>query len=274
MLRASVVSCVLLGMAGTLVITDDATAQPANLSAAEIVSKNIAARGGLAAWRGVQTLSWAGKLDAGGNNEPQFKIPGRPAPPRPSAELTAQVQLPFVLEMARARMSRWEIQFAGQTAVQVYDGKQGWKVRPYLGRGGVEPFTADELKSAEAQADLDGALVDYAAKGTTVELAGVEKVQGKDAYKLKLTLRDKRVMHEWIDATSFLEVKLEGTPRKLDGKSHAVSVFLRDYRTVNGLVMPYLVETVVEGVQRTEKIQIEKVVVNPNLNASRFAKPT
>ena len=274
MLRTTVVSCVLLGMAGTLAIADTATAQPAKLSATEIVSKNVAARGGLAAWRGVQALSWSGKLDAGGNNEHQFKIPGRPAPPPPSAQPAAQAQLPFVLEMARPRKSRWEIQFAGQTAVQVYDGKQGWKVRPYLNRNEVEAFAADELKAAQAQADLDGALVDYAAKGTTVELDGVEKVEGKDAYKLKLTLQDKRVLHEWIDATSFLEVKLEGTPRKLDGKPHSVSVFLRDYRTVDGLVIPHLIETVVEGVQRTEKIQIEKVVVNPNLDASRFAKPT
>jgi hypothetical protein len=69
-------------------------------------------------------------------------------------------------------------------------------------------------------------------------------------------------------------VKIDGTPRRLDGKEHAVEVFMRDYRPVNGLQIPHLLETTVQGVDRTEKILIEKVVVNPRLDESRFAKPT
>jgi len=43
---------------------------------------------------------------------------------------------------------------------------------------------------------------------------------------------------------------------------------------VNGLMLPHLIETRVQGVPATEKIQIEKIVVNPSLNETRFAKPT
>jgi hypothetical protein len=246
---------------------------PSKLTAIEIVEKNIEARGGLSAWRGVQTLSWSGKMDAGGGNQRQLKIPGQPTPPPPK-DPNAQVQLSFVLEMKRARKSRLEIEFNGQTAVQVYDGTQGWKLRPFLNRHEVEPFTATELDAAAAQADLDGPLLDYAAKGTQVEVEGVEPIDGKNAYKLKLTLKDKRVVHEWLDVQSFLEVKVEGTPRRLDGKQHGVEVFMRDYRAVNGLQIPHLLETTVQGVDRTEKILIEKVVVNPRLDEARFAKPT
>jgi outer membrane lipoprotein-sorting protein len=196
-----------------------------------------------------------------------------PPPPRPKEPL-AQVQLPFVLVMQRPRHSRLEIEFNGQTAVQVYDGKNGWKLRPYLNRHEVETFTPMELAAAGAQTELDGTLVDYAAKGTKLELVGIDKVEGKDAYQLKLTLKGGQVLHEWIDASSFLDVKIEGTPRKLDGKAHAVWIFMRDYRAVDGLQIPHLLETVVKGVPRTEKIQIEKVVVNPKLDASRFARPT
>ena len=276
MSRATVLTCVLLALSGALALTETAAAAPAKLTAAEIVDRNIAARGGLAAWRAVQSLSWSGKMDAGGNNQPylNLKIPGMPPPPPPSKQPAEQVQLPFVLEMKRPRKSRLEIEFNGQTAVQVYDGTQGWKVRPFLNRHEVEPFTPAELEAAGTQSDLDGALVDYTAKGTKVELAGVEQVEGKDAYKLKLTLKDGHIVHEWIDAQSFLDLKIEGTPRKLDGKPHAVSIFMRDYRTVNGLQIPHLLETVVQGLQRTEKIQIEKVVVNPQLDESRFTKPT
>jgi len=67
---------------------------------------------------------------------------------------------------------------------------------------------------------------------------------------------------------------VEGVPRRLDGKPHPVSIFLRDFRSVNGIKVPYLIETSVQGVPRTEKIAIERVVVNPRVEESRFAKPT
>lgn len=276
MLRGTVLTVVVLGLSASLTLTQRVAAQPARLSVAQIVDRNIAARGGLQRWRGVQTLSWAGKMEAGGNDPRAAGVPGLPKPAKQAvaAELKEQPQLPFRWDMMRGRKSRLEIDFAGNTAVQVFDGSQGWKLRPFLNRHEVESYTADELKSTQAQTDLDGALVDYAAKGTKIDLVGVEKVEGKDAYKLQLTLANKYVLNEWIDAQSFLEVKLEGTPRKLDGKPHAVTVFLRDYRTVDGLVIPHVIETVVEGVARTEKIHIDKVAVNPRIDATRFTKPT
>jgi outer membrane lipoprotein-sorting protein len=136
----------------------------------------------------------------------------------------------------------------------------------------VEPYTAEELKVASLQADLDGPLVDYAAKGTKVEVEGNEKIENRDSYKLKLTLKSGQVQHVWVDAQTFLETKMEGTPRRLDGKYHSTAVYYRDYRSVNGLTMPYLLETSVEGVQQTEKIEIEKISINPELDDSHFAK--
>jgi outer membrane lipoprotein-sorting protein len=186
--------------------------------------------------------------------------------------LKEQAELPFVLEMKRPRKMRLEIKFAGQTAIQVYDGSNGWKLRPFLNRHEVEPFTADELKGAALQSDLDGYLIDAAAKGTKVEVEGIEKVDKRDAYKLKLTLKNGQTQRVWVDAQTFLEVKMQGWPRRLDGKYHPVAIYLRDYRTVSGLKVPFLLETAVEGVRQTEKIQIETVTVGPKLEDALFAK--
>jgi hypothetical protein len=177
------------------------------------------------------------------------------------------------MEMKRGHKSRVELEFAGKTAVQVYDGTNGWKLRPYLNRNDVEPFTADELKAEAVKADVDGYLVDYAAKGNKVELAGVEKVEGKDAYKLKITQKNGDVQYTWIDAQSFLDVKVSGTPRRMDGKMHNVSIYQRDFRAVNGLMIPYVLETAVDGYRETHKTVLESVVVNPKLDDSLFAKP-
>jgi hypothetical protein len=258
-------------MAGADTSTKAAAPQ---LSVAQIVEKNVAARGGLERWRAVKTLELKGKMEAGGNRRPTIPVPGvKVGTEVREKRLTEQAQLPSVLELSRGRKQRLEIQFNGQTAVQVYDGSQGWKVRPFLNRHEVERFTPEELKAASQAADLDGRLIDYATKGSKIELVGVEKVEDRNAYKLKVTDKNGYTCHEWVDAENFLELKVEGTPRRLDGKYHSVATYLRDYRSVNGLVMPYLMETSVDGVKDTEKIQIEEIVSNPKLDASQFAMP-
>jgi len=244
------------------------------LSVGQIVEKNVSARGGLDRWRGVQALEMKGKMQAGGNRRPTIPVPGTKISPEVKVNRpTEQAELPFVMDLSRGRKQRLEIKFNGQTAIQVYDGAQGWKLRPFLNRHEVEKFTADELKAAAQQSDLDGFLIDYAAKGSKVELAGVEQVEGRSAYKLKVTDKSQYTRHVWVDAENFLEVKVEGTPRRLDGKYHPVAVFLRDYRPVSGLMMPHLLETSVEGVKETEKIEIEEIVSNPKLDATKFAMP-
>jgi hypothetical protein len=258
------------------------------LSAADIVAKNVAARGGLQAWRSVQALTLTGKLGAGGNQRATLPVPnpagrrgqGLIAPQRPVEE----AQLPFVLELKRPSKMRLEVQFKGDTAIQSFDGTLGWKLRPFLNRRQIEPYSAEEMKTASAQAELDGYLIDYATKGTQVELDGIEKVEDRDTYKLKLTLKSGQITHVWVDAQTFLETKFEGQPRRLDGTYHPVEVYYRDYRVVNGLRIPFVLETRVLPVGKTalgfrdprvppEKISIDKVEVNPNLDDALFRKP-
>ncbi len=255
-------------------------AQTAKLTAAQIVEKNVAARGGLQAWRGVKTMTWSGKIDAGAGDSAarsrrfaQGKMSPTSNMEHGKMDADKQVQLPFTLEMKRPRKSRMEIEFAGKTAVQVYDGSNGWKLRPYLNRNDVEPFTADETKAESEKGDLDGYLIDYAAKGSKVDLEGTEKVEGHDAYKLKVTTKSGQVQYVWVDTQSFLDVKLSGTPRRMDGKMHNVSVYQRDFRNVQGLMIPFVIETAVDGYRETHKIALETATVNPKLDDALFTKP-
>ena len=222
------------------------------LTATQIVDRNVAARGGLEAWRAVSTLTMSGRMEAGGKQNSE---------------------VPFVMQMKRSHKSRLEIRFQDQTAVQVYDGEQGWKLRPFLGRDEAEPFTPIEAKAAAAWQELDGPLVDYANKGTKVELQGTEPVEGHNAYKLKLTMKNGEVRHLWIDAANFLELKIDGEPRKLDGKQRNVAIYYHDYKAENGLTVPHVLETVVEGVKQPHKMRIEHVTANQPMEDALFAKP-
>lgn len=236
-----------------------AAAQPAppteavpSLTVSQIIEKNIAARGGLTAWHAIQSMMEMGKMDAGSN---------------------AKVQLPFRLELMRPRKSRLEILFNGQTAVQTYDGTTGWTLRPYLGRTEPEPFRDEEMRKAAEQQELDGPLIDYAAKGTKAELVSVEPVEGRPAYKIKLTLNTGAARNIWIDAQTFLEIKMDSAPRILDGRPHPVAVYFRDYRNVKGVMIPFTLETAVKDVVGTQKLMIEKVELNPKLDDAAFGKP-
>ena len=264
-------------------VAAEKTPSPAKLSAADIAAHNVAARGGLQAWRSVQTITMTGKLEAGGNNRSALPVPGRKDNRfMPPARPVEQVRLPFVMDLKRPRKVRVNLQFRGQNAVQVFDGSRGWKLRPFLNRHEVEPYTEEELKSAESQADLDGPLIDYAEKGTRIDLVGTDKVEGHDTYRLRLNLKSGKTTDIWIDATTFLEAKIEGTPRRLDGRPHPVEVYYRDYRNVNGLKIPFALETrVLSAPDRatagpvpgaSEQILLEKVDINPKLDDALFTR--
>jgi hypothetical protein len=228
---------------------------PANLpklSATQIVDKNVAARGGLPAWRAIQSMTITGKLDAGGKKD---------------------TWLPYTLQAQRPHNQRLAIEFAGHTALQVFDGEHGWKLRPYLNRPDPEPFSPEELRKAVAQPDLDGPLIDYAAKGSKVELEGTEMVEGQGTYRLKVTTKQGHEQHIWVDGSTFLETKMEGNPRHFDGRMREVQTYLRDYRRVEGVMMPFVAETRIEGVPGGHSMTIEKAVLNEKIDESAFLKP-
>ena len=98
-------------------------------------------------------------------------------------------------------------------------------------------------------------------------------LSASSAWKLKLTLKDGAVQHVWIDQKSFLDVKVEGTPRRMDGKMHTVWIMQSDFRSVQGVTLPFELKTVVEGYPDRHRMQLEKVAVNPKLDDNRFVKP-
>ena len=130
-----------------------------------------------------------------------------------------------------------------------------------------------EPSSAATTDELDGPLIDYAAKGSKIELEGTEMVEGSANYRLKLTTKAGVERHVWVDGKTFLESKIEGNPHRFDGKMHGVQSYLRDYRSVDGLMIPFESETRLDGVRVSHKLTLEKVEVNPTIEDSVFTKP-
>jgi hypothetical protein len=223
------------------------------LTAAQIVEKNVAARGGLEAWRKIQSMVWVGHIE-------------RPNTDAPS--------LPYVLEQKRPNKTRFEIKARNQTWVRIYDGARGWKLRPARnGMPEVVPYTTVELLSAQNGQGIDGPLMDHQAKGIAVTLEGVDDVEGNKAYRLNVKFPSGASNHVWIDAQTFLEVKYDRQSRNATGQTGTVSVYYRDYRSMEGLQIPFTIESGAGTGKLADKMMIDKILLNPPLEDQMFAKP-
>ena len=218
-------------------------------TADEIIAKNIQARGGLDKLKSVQTIKATATMAMG----PGMEAPG-------------------LLIQKRGNLARLEFTVQGLTAVQAYDGKNAWQIMPFTGKKDPELMSADEAKEVEEMADVDGPLVDYKSKGHQVELLGKEKVEGTDAYKLKVSLKNGDVLTVYIDADSFLTIK-EETKRTVRGTEQVVESAIGDYKEVDGLVIPFAIESGVKGSQEREKLTITKIELNVPADDSIFKMP-
>ncbi len=226
---------------------------PPQLGAAQIVAKNVEARGGLEAWRKIQTMVWVGHMES--MNAPQ-----------PS--------MPFVLQQKRPNKTRFELMTMNQRSVRVFDGTHGWKMRPE--RGGspdVQAFTPQELKFARDAQVIDGPLIDSAAKGNTVRLLGAEKIEGRNAYRVDVHLASGEHQTLWIDAETFLEVRLDRMSFSSSGMPGMATVFYRNYQTVEGLQIPSMLEIGTGSGKQPDRMFIEKISLNETLGDRTFDRP-
>jgi outer membrane lipoprotein-sorting protein len=225
----------------------------AALTAAQIVQENANARGGVAAWKQVETMAWVGHIESG-------KVPGR--------------RVPFLLELRRPNSTRFEVAIENQKAIRAYDGSMGWKLHPTSnGLPELQPYSQDELSFARGAQAILGPLMDDVAQGGKVELEGSETVDGHGAYVLDVLLPDGMRHRVWVDAESFLDVKYERNFRNTHDQIATTTVVYRDFRTFQGLKMPVVIESSAATGSDDGKMVIERVALNPPLDDRDFAKP-
>ncbi|HVP53629.1 MAG TPA: hypothetical protein VMU45_01445 [Candidatus Eisenbacteria bacterium] len=219
-------------------------------TADELVNKNIEAKGGLEKIKAVKTL----------------RITGR-------AEQPDGTPLGVVIEHARPDLIRQDITIAGMTLVQAYDGKAGWMIFPFGGRKEPQLMGEDDLRDLTVDADIDGPLVDYKAKGNTVEYLGHDTVDGDDALRLKVTLKNGDVLYYDLDPDSYLEIRREAQ-EFIRGSVKETVMEYGSYQAVDGVMYPYsLAVWPKNDPTQMLTVTVDKVEVNVPLAESVFAVP-
>lgn len=222
-----------------LVLGRSASAQTVD----ELIARNTEAKGGLAKMRSIQTM-------------------------RQSRRMTLQgMDAPVVVYAKRPNMVRQEIQMGGRLVVMAFDGNTPWIVNPNTGTPGAITIMGPQADAMRQDSDFDGPLLDYRTKGNTIELVGTETLGQKKVYHLKLTARTGLVQHYYLDAETALEMKLV-----TETDSGKVEQELLDYRDVDGVKVPFLIRTTVNGVLQGE-MKVEKVEFNLRIDDAMFRMP-
>src|SRR5262249_25159716 len=137
-------------------------------------------------------------------------------------------------EIARPGRIRTEFVFQGTTGIYVWDGSAGWRVSPLDGSFDAEPMPAEAAALSAEEADFEGPLVDWKAKGHRVELVGPATLPGGAAHELKVTLKSGAERHVWVDAASGLVVKTAST-RTVRGHEMQFETLYGDYAETAGV---------------------------------------
>ena len=236
---------ILLGIIGLALFAIPVSAQTAE----EIVAKYVKTIGGAEKIEAIKTLRRTGKFTGGGGFEAVV-----------------------IQENKRPQMTRQEFSIQGMTGVTAYDGKTGWKIEPWGGKKDVEALGEEEMKGIQEDADFDGPLVNYQQKGNKVEFVGAEPVEGTDAFKLKVTLKNGDIRYYFMDTDYYVPIKIE-SKRMVRGAEREFETSLGDYKEVAGVYLPHSIESGLKGSPNKSQVTFEKIEANVALDDSRFKQP-
>lgn len=222
-------------------------------SSAELLAKNLAARGGSEKLASISSIEFTGKLVFPGNFELTYKE-------------------------TRARKNgaaRYESTIQGLTLVQGFDGNVGWRINPFEGRRDAERMSADDMRALADDATIDGPLLSASARGSTVSYLGREAFEGTDAYKLRVSDATGVQYEYFLDPDTYLEIKVVET-RKIRGARQVTLTEYGDYEQVNGVYFPFSVESGPLGSSpaQHQQLTIEHAQANVPVTDALFALPS
>lgn len=218
-------------------------------TAEELVAKNLQAKGGVEKIKAIKSLRMTGRMDQGG-----FKL-----------DIAEESKLPDML--------RQTFTFQGMTGIEAYDGSVPWRVSPFEGRKDPEMMGEDDARVLIEDADFFGPLVDYQQKGNKIEYLGHDTVDGDDALRLKVTLKNGDIIYYLLDPDTFLEIRTE-RQTFIRGSIRESVQELGSYKQVNGVYFPFSVDSGPKSNPNARaRVTYEKIEANLNIPDSDFKMP-
>lgn len=220
------------------------------LTVDEIIQINIETRGGIEKWAQVKSIKMQGTYVS-------FSEPA-----------------PFTIWRQRPDLYRFDSNILGRYLIHAYDGERAWWFKTRRGRPNNKPVPIPSKNNLDKvtlrERFFEPVFWGYSEKGRQVELLGKEDLDGNESYKLKVTLKDSSEEIWFIDAESFLENAMTGDTYD-SGRKRSLEMFFSDYRDIEGVKMPFLIES--EYGIRYRSMEIDKISINQTIEQSIFALP-
>jgi hypothetical protein len=218
-------------------------------TADELVSKNIQAKGGIDKIKAIKSERVTARMIAGGG-------------------FTAAVGQ----ENERPNLLRQTFSLQGMTAITAFDGATGWQIQPFGGHKDPQLMGEDDMRDFELDADMDGPMVDYKEKGNTVEFMGHDEVDGDDALRLKVTLKNGDIVYYFLDPDTFLEIRREVQEFIRGAVRESVTEY-GSYKPVAGVMFPFSISQGSKANPAEQTTNIEKIEVNIHIDPADFEVP-
>lgn len=218
-------------------------------TADELIAKNVEARGGIEKIKAIRSLRMTGKFE----DESGF-----------TASVGQKNQRPNLISQT--------LSLQGMTEIQAYDGATGWQIQPFQGKKDAQLMGEDDLRDLLLDADFDGPLIDYKAKGSSVEYLGHDLVEGDDALRLKVTLKNGDIIYDYLDPDTYIEIGRE-IRQFIRGSVRERVMGLGSYKPVNGVMYPFSITRGPKGHPEAETITVQKMEANVTFDPADFAVP-
>jgi outer membrane lipoprotein-sorting protein len=211
----------------------------------EIIAKNLEAKGGVAVLKSTTSVRTTGTGTMQG------------------------AEVSIVSATKRPHFMRNEMTMAGQKMIQGFDGETLWLSAAGMPAQALPP--GPQTQALKQSSQVDSPLVDYKAKGTTIELGEPATEKGRKLHHLVVTPRNAPVMHYYIDAATNLEDKMlivieEG------GQQNTMEMRFSNYKELEGRTVPMTVTQLVDG-RQVVQFNYEKIEFNVPMDDSLFRMP-
>ena len=170
------------------------------------------------------------------------------------------MEAPYTRYSKRPNKVLLEIYVQDMTGIQAFDGEIAWGYMPFMGQTAPAALPPEQTRVMLEGSDFDGSLAQAKEKGHKVELLGIEPVNGRDAYKLRLTMKTGGVQVHYVDAETFYLTRLE---------SDAGTSVMRDYRLVEGHPVPSVIE--IMGPMGEQIVYVDDVELGVEIDDAAFS---
>jgi hypothetical protein len=182
-------------------------------TADEVIAKSINAIGGADAWKKITSIKFEGSMQVQGADVSVTKT------------------------VLHEKGSRQDISAMGMAGFIIVAPTAGWNYMPFNGQTAPEPMTAEDVAGSQPDLDVQGSLINYAAKGHTVEFLGKDDVDGTECFKLKVNYKGGTTETMYFDTKNYYVIR-SVTKRKTNGQEMESTTNFSNYEKLpEGIVV-------------------------------------